>query len=70
MLPSRQAWCILQDNGSLESSPGLVSVCMSPNGTCAALVSCKEGIAELQIAVLKCGNDGPAYLDSITNRCA
>ena len=43
---------------------------LSPNGTCAALVSRKEGFTELQIAVLKCGNDGPAFLDSISTRCA
>ena len=45
-------------------------MCLSPNGTCAALVSRKEDFTELRIAVLKCRTDDPAYADSITNRCA
>ena len=45
-------------------------MCLSPDGTCAALVSLKEDSAEVQIAVLKYETDDSDYTSSIINRCA
>ena len=59
---------VLQSISGLEGSPGITSMCLSPNSTCAAIALQRNGRMELHIADLGLGAEEPSQVDSITDR--